>query len=196
MNLLNMKCVLSVLFMLSSLVVYAQGDDTTISQWKGLHSEQERVAQKTLDMFPSTWQEFMELYGWDDTKMAGKPFYNRQLNDAEYLYNNRQLINYDLFIQKVIGLASEAIWDADHVKFFQKVVQKMLEYDWAHCYPYIEQLDENRAKVFWRFVLASPAMGNMTSLREKYVKSANSEHYKYAHLINEAFEYNVVQFKH
>ena len=97
-----MKYVLSVLFILSSLVVYAQGGNITISQWEGLHAEQKQVAKKTLDMFPSTWQEFIELYGWDDTKMAGKPFYNRQLNDAEYLYNNRQLINYDLFTQKVV----------------------------------------------------------------------------------------------
>ena len=87
-----MKYVLSVLFILSSLVVYAQGGNITISQWEGLHTEQKQVAKKTLDMFPSTWQEFIELYGWDDTKMAGKPFYNRQLNDAEYLYNNRQCL--------------------------------------------------------------------------------------------------------
>ena len=41
-----MKYVLSVLFILSSLVVYAQGGNITISQWEGLHAEQKQVAKK------------------------------------------------------------------------------------------------------------------------------------------------------
>lgn len=191
-----MKRLLFAIFILSSFATYGQANQATIDKWKKLHAEQKRIAQQTLEMFPSSWQEFLDLYGWDNNKTPHQmPFYNRVLNDAEYLYHCSSLIDYDLFLQKVFSLASEASWDADHVSQFQQVVRDILQ-SWSECLPYLNKYSEREALTFWKFVLASPAMENMIPLKDEYEQLAKQTEYRHRHLIGKAFAHNEKQFTH
>mgnify|MGYP003543339192 FL=1 len=191
-----MKRLLWIMLLLTSCTTYGQPSRATIDQWHEIHAEQQRIAQKTLEMFPDTWQEFLNLYGWDSRKEPHQmPFYNRSLNDAEYLYHCSSLIDYDLFLHKVFSLAAEASWDADHVSQFQHVVRSILQ-SWTECLPHLNRYSEQEALNFWKFVLASPAMENMIPLREEYEQLAKQTNYRHSHLIIKAFAENEVQFAH
>jgi hypothetical protein len=116
------------------------------------------------DTFPSSYNELQNTFGYSDEKGAA-PYYN---NGEEYLvmfFKSSQVVDKEVFIDKLIEISKGGKWDADNVNSFQ---EKLRNYFFSNDKAFLiilNKKDKAVIKEFWYFFSDEPVFN-----KENYVK--------------------------
>jgi len=99
--------------------------------------------------FPQTFNQLLELYGYNDNKPA--VLYFEGENHILKLFNNLDNINDTLYYKKIISIAIGGHWDADAVNYFQYGLRKRVLNDPELTVYILKDKSEKDIKSFWFF---------------------------------------------
>lgn len=144
------------------------------------------------NLFPSDFQEFNSLYGFDNqfeervksyglSKYFGKKMiydslygiYSKYGERPLYFQANKQInlfmetnsVSDEVRLRKIIKITKGAKWDADAVSYFQEELQKKVFSNLTLTVKILKESSENEIRSFWYFFFDGPAPINYM---EKY----------------------------
>lgn len=80
--------------------------------------------EQFFNAFPNTFKQLNDLYGDENNKPG--PLSNDAFGHIHELFNNITNINDTLYYKKIIGIATDAHYDADAVNYFQDGLEKRI----------------------------------------------------------------------
>ncbi|UUC45193.1 hypothetical protein [Flavobacterium cerinum] len=105
--------------------------------------------------FPTTFQEFLKEYGYDNIK-GEAPNYSNSENHLVFFFETASALKKEAFIDKLIHISKDGKWDADSVNSFQ---EKVRDYFLANSELFLKRLNsknEKEIKGFWYFFSDEP----------------------------------------
>jgi len=149
-------------------------------------------------MFPDTYGELEEIYGFDMEKGA-KPLYDVHYEHIRYLFENKEKTAIKTFAEKLYNIAKNGVWEADAVGIFQDKLSEWIIEKPAVFVEILTTKTEGEIKGFWGFVFdTSPSVSRTDlSLHQKFsaiYNKINALDQKQGNLLREKFEERFVKF--
>jgi len=141
-------------------------------------------------IFPNTFTELKEMYGYD-TEKGPKPLYYVHYQHIHYLFENRKKTNIKVFTEKVYNIAKNGVWESDAVGFFQDYLSKMIIEEPNVFVDVLTTKSNKEVKGFWYFVFDTPLSKNDLQLKQKFTliyQKINAVDQKQGEFLKERFD--------
>jgi len=104
--------------------------------------------------FPTTFEDFNRLYGYDETKGEGLLYksYEKEIN---YFFSCTGIAD-SVKLQKCINICKTGAWDADAVSMFQYYTLQMVGRNPNLAVNILRQLPDKEISGFWHFLFDGP----------------------------------------
>lgn len=104
--------------------------------------------------FPSNFQEFYRIYGYDDIKGEGD-LYSKYEEDINAFFLCSQVSNY-VKLRKAINVGINGKWDADAVGLFQHKLIDLIKSNPQESLKILNNISRKEASSFWFFLFEGP----------------------------------------
>lgn len=122
-------------------------------------------------LFPNTYRELVNFYGFDD--IEGKmPLYDQYEDHINFLFNYKEKIDTSVFAKKVCEIAKDGYWDADAVALFQSNLSKMIIGETNVILEVLGTMNSEEVKGFWHFVFDGSSKNDIQN-KEQFDKIYN-----------------------
>jgi hypothetical protein len=104
--------------------------------------------------FPSNFEEFNHIYGYDDIKGEGDLYskYEEHIND---FFSCSEVSNYTK-LRKAINVGINGKWDADAVGLFQHKLVDLIKSNPREALKGLDNVTKEEASSFWHFLFDGP----------------------------------------
>ena len=107
-----------------------------------------------INTFPNTFQDFNQLYGYEDGK-GGRILFSKYPDHVSYFFDcsgvpNREKLN------KVIRIGIGGKWEADTIETFQESSFKLVKAYPNEAKEILDSLPDDKASSFWFFLFDGP----------------------------------------
>lgn len=132
--------------------VKADSLEQTAKKLTGLHDS--KSCKEFIDAFPNTFQDFNQLYGYDDAEGARKLF-SKCEEHISYFFNCSEVSDLEK-LNKVIKVGIDGKWDADAIGMFADLSFGLLKVHPNETKEILDKLPDEKASSFWFFMFDGP----------------------------------------
>lgn len=104
--------------------------------------------------FPNTFQDFNQLYGYDDKK-GERRLYSKYEEHIAYFFDCSELPDREK-LNKVIRIGIGGEWEADTVETFQQSAFNLIKDHSNEAKEVLDNLPDDKASSFWHFLFDGP----------------------------------------
>jgi len=122
------------------------------------------------NLFPSTFEEFINLYSFDDDK-GEMPLYHTYEEHINFFFKSYEL-NKNSFIPKIFNLIKNGHWEADATGILRDNTESFVLSHAQEIIDYLNTKPDEEATGFWHFILDGR---ENTHLRNDFIKALYSK---------------------
>ncbi len=168
----------------------AQNDnivDTRVEKLKQSFEQNDYVT--FFKLFPDTYDEFIDFYGFDDDT-GKRPLYDFYETHINYFFKYEEKVNSEIFAGKVYEIAKRGVWDADGIGLFQSNLSELIISKPNIFLEILTKKPDKEATSFWHFVFNGSGKYDLQNKEkfEKIYNSINSLDKKQGRLLKDEFE--------
>jgi|ERR1035437_980669 hypothetical protein len=144
--------------------------------------------QMFFDFFPSSYGQFLGLYGFDD-KNGAKPLYEVYEDHVNYFFEFEGHVDQKEFIKKIYGIVKNAIWEADAPTILQDNLTLLIIKSPKAILSLLSTKPNKEVESFWFFVFdgsSTDDLQNKEKFKNVYGK-INALNPKQADLLKQVF---------
>lgn len=108
------------------------------------------------DAFPKNWTEYINLYRYDNDKKYDLTMYHWGHKQMEVFSNRLTSIKKEDYLNRLIGLATDAMYDADAPAYLKKTLHKFMNKDPQIFMKLLSKHSKDTQKSFWSFYWSAP----------------------------------------
>lgn len=139
-------------------------------------NENKRYRKKFFAKFPGTFNEFVQLYGYENNS-PNVLYYEAEKHIPVFL-NSIKYVDDTIYYKKIINIAIDGRWDADAVNFLQDGIQKNVLKNIDLTLYFLQKRTEREAYSFWVFYFDGPHPEKSIDKRLNVIAAKNPEMYK------------------
>ena len=149
--------------------------------------------QKFFDSFPNNFEEFYQLYGFDEEKGANILF--SETEHITYFFDCSEVSDQEK-LKKVIKIGINGKWEADTIWMFQEASFKLIKNYPDETKENLDNLTDEKAASFWYFLFDGPHPTDKESVKKfDMLKDRLGKDSKQAKLLSEQFQKLEVDWK-
>ena len=143
--------------------------------------------------FPNNFEEFYQLYGFDDEK--GAYILYSETDHIDYFFECSEVSDREK-LKKSIDIGIEGKWDADTTWMFQEASFKLVEKYPTESKKILDILSDEKAASFWYFLFDGPHPTDKASVKKfDSLKDRLGKDSKQAKLLSEQFQKLEIDWK-
>lgn len=161
--------------------------DTRVEKLKQSFEQNDYVT--FFKLFPDTYDEFIDFYGFDDDT-GKRPLYDFYETHINYFFKYEEKVNSEIFAVKVYEIAKRGVWDADGIGLFQSNLSELIISKPNIFLEILTKKPDKEATSFWHFVFNGSGKYDLQNKEkfEKIYNSINSLDKKQGRLLKDEFE--------
>ncbi len=144
-----------------------------------LRNEKSQV--KFLRYFPNSFEEFQQLFGYEEIDQFNAefgPLYEESGKYIEIYFLKLEKVDRQLLIEKVINISVGAHWEADAVSHFQSLMCPMFKNNMNLFLKELSSRKKSEIKGFWYFYFDCPHPSKEIPDELAQIKSLNKQIYE------------------
>ena len=139
-----------------------------------------------VNAFPNNYQEFNELYGYEDEK-GGNILYSKT-EHINYFFSCSEVVGIEK-LNKIIEVGIDGKWDADNIGEFQDSTYAVVKKYPVETKKILDNLSDEKAASFWYFLFDGPHPSDKENVADfESLSKLLGEKSKQAKLLSEQFQ--------
>lgn len=113
---------------------------------------------KFLQYFPDTFDSFVNIYGYieNDSDTFFSFLYDNAYNHIAYLFENNDMVDVNLFLEKIFSITQHSYWQADAYTYLTINIENLFYKKYGNMIYFLNSRNNKELEEFWFFMLNGP----------------------------------------